>query len=52
MNKDRIAESAKEIQGAAKKTIGKATGDAKRYEGEAEKTEGKVQNAVAVSRMH
>ncbi len=46
MNKDRMVGSAKEIKGSAKKTIGKATGDAKlQSEGEAEKIEGKVQNA-------
>lgn len=40
MNKDRIAGSAKEIEGAVKETIGKVVGDAKLQ------AEGKVQNAV------
>ncbi len=47
MDKDRIAGSAKEIKGAVKETIGKATGDAKlRSDGRADKVEGKVQNAI------
>ena len=47
MNKDRIAESTKEIKGSIKETIGKATGDAKlEAAGKADKVEGKVQNAV------
>jgi uncharacterized protein YjbJ (UPF0337 family) len=47
MDKDRIAGSAKEIEGSIKKTIGKATGDAKlEAEGKADKVEGKIQNAV------
>jgi uncharacterized protein YjbJ (UPF0337 family) len=47
MDKDRIAGSAKELKGAAKKTVGKATGDAKlQADGEADQVEGKVQNAI------
>jgi uncharacterized protein YjbJ (UPF0337 family) len=47
MDKDRIIGSAKEIKGAVKETIGKATGDAKlRAEGKADKTEGTIQNAI------
>jgi uncharacterized protein YjbJ (UPF0337 family) len=47
VDKDRIAGSAKVIEGAVKEAIGKATGDAKlETEGKADKVEGKVQNAV------
>jgi uncharacterized protein YjbJ (UPF0337 family) len=51
MNKDRIAGSAKEIEGSIKETIGKATGDAKlEADGKADKVEGKIQTLSAVSR--
>jgi uncharacterized protein YjbJ (UPF0337 family) len=47
MDKDRIAGSAKQVKGAVKEAIGKATGDAKlQGDGKADKAEGKVQNAV------
>jgi uncharacterized protein YjbJ (UPF0337 family) len=47
MDKDRIIGSAKEIKGAVKETIGKATGDAKlQADGKADKTEGTIQNAI------
>ena len=47
VDKDRIAGSAKVIEGAVKEAIGKATGDAKlETEGKADKVEGKVQNAI------
>jgi uncharacterized protein YjbJ (UPF0337 family) len=47
MNKDRIAGAAKEIEGSAKETVGKAIGDAKlQSDGKADKVEGKVQNAI------
>jgi len=47
MDKDRVAGSAKEIRGAVKETIGRATGDAKlRADGRADKVAGKVQNAI------
>jgi uncharacterized protein YjbJ (UPF0337 family) len=47
MDKDRIAESAKEIKGAVKQVAGKALGDAKlEADGKADKIEGKVQNAI------
>jgi uncharacterized protein YjbJ (UPF0337 family) len=47
MDKDRIAGAAKEIKGAVKETVGKATGDAKlTAKGKADKVEGKVQSAV------
>jgi uncharacterized protein YjbJ (UPF0337 family) len=47
MDKNRIIGSAKELKGAAKVAIGKATGDAKlQVDGNADQTEGKVQNAV------
>ena len=43
MDKDRIAGSAKEVKGAVKEAIGKATGDAKlRADGKADKIEGKI----------
>lgn len=47
MNKDRIAGTAKEVKGAVKTAVGKATGNTKmQSEGNADKTEGKVQNAI------
>ena len=47
MDKDRIVGAAKEIKGAAKEAIGKATGDAKlQADGNADKAEGKIQNAI------
>ena len=47
MDKDRIKGSAKQVKGAFKKLVGKATGDAKlEAEGKADKTAGKIQNAV------
>jgi uncharacterized protein YjbJ (UPF0337 family) len=47
MDKDRIAGSAKQVEGAIKEVIGKALGDAKLVaDGQAEKSEGKIQNAV------
>jgi uncharacterized protein YjbJ (UPF0337 family) len=47
MDKDRVAGSAKQVKGAVKEAIGKATGDAKlQGDGKADKAEGKVQNAV------
>ena len=47
MDKDRIAGSAKQIQGAVKQVVGKAVGDAKlESDGKADKIEGKVQNAI------
>jgi uncharacterized protein YjbJ (UPF0337 family) len=46
MDKDRIAGSAKQIKGAAKEAVGKATGYAKlQSDGRADKVEGKIQNA-------
>ena len=49
MDKDRIAGSAKQIQGAVKQVVGKAVGDAKlESEGKADQIEGKVQNAIGV----
>jgi uncharacterized protein YjbJ (UPF0337 family) len=47
MDKDRVAGSAKQVRGAAKEGVGKATGDAKlRADGRADKSKGKLQNAV------
>jgi uncharacterized protein YjbJ (UPF0337 family) len=47
VDRDRIAGSAKEIEGAVKQATGKAVGDVKlESQGSAEKTEGKIQNAV------
>ena len=47
MDKDRIAGSAKQAQGAVKQAAGKITGDNKlKAEGAADKLTGKVQNAV------
>jgi uncharacterized protein YjbJ (UPF0337 family) len=47
MDKDRVVGSAKQVKGAIKEGVGKATGDAKlQGEGRADKAEGKVQNAI------
>ena len=47
MDKDRVAGSAKQVEGAVKQAVGKVIGDAKlESEGKADKVEGKVQNAV------
>ena len=47
MDKDRVKGSAKQVKGAVKQAVGKATGDAKlEAEGKADKIEGKVQNAI------
>jgi uncharacterized protein YjbJ (UPF0337 family) len=47
MDKDRIAGSAKQMEGSIKEEVGKAVGNTKlQADGEAEKTEGKIQNAV------
>ena len=47
MDKDRIAGSAKQMEGSIKEVVGKAAGDTKlQAGGEADKTEGKIQNAV------
>jgi uncharacterized protein YjbJ (UPF0337 family) len=47
MDKDRVAGSAKQVKGAVKEAVGKATGDAKlQGDGKADKAEGKVQNAL------
>jgi uncharacterized protein YjbJ (UPF0337 family) len=47
MDKDRIAGSAKQVQGTIKEAAGKLVGDAKlTAEGKSEKVEGKIQNAV------
>jgi uncharacterized protein YjbJ (UPF0337 family) len=47
MDKDRIAGSAKVVQGKVKEAVGKVIGDAKlTTEGHADQVEGKVQNAV------
>jgi uncharacterized protein YjbJ (UPF0337 family) len=47
MDKNRIIGSAKELKGAAKEAIGKATGDAKlQVDGKADQAKGKVQNAI------
>ena len=46
-DRDRIAGSAKQVKGAAKKAVGKAIGDAKMVaEGSADQAEGRIQNAV------
>jgi uncharacterized protein YjbJ (UPF0337 family) len=51
MDKDRIAGSAKQAQGAVKQAAGKITGDSKlKAEGAADKLTGKVQNAVGGAR--
>lgn len=47
MDKDRIAGSANQANGALKEAVGKTTGDAKlETEGKTEKAAGKVQNAI------
>ncbi len=47
MDKDRIAGSAKQMEGSIKEVVGKAVGDTTlQADGEADKTEGKIQNAV------
>jgi uncharacterized protein YjbJ (UPF0337 family) len=47
IDKDRIAGSAKQVEGDIKEAAGKVLGDAKLVaDGESEKVEGKVQNAV------
>jgi uncharacterized protein YjbJ (UPF0337 family) len=47
MDKDRIAGSAKQVQGTIKEAAGKVLGDAKlTAEGKSDKLEGKIQNAV------
>jgi uncharacterized protein YjbJ (UPF0337 family) len=47
IDKDRIAGSAKQVEGNIKETVGKVLGDAKLVaDGESEKVEGKVQNTV------
>lgn len=47
MDKDRIAGTAKQVKGAVKEAVGKATGDKKLVvEGKSDKAEGKIQNAV------
>ena len=47
MDKDRVDGSAKQIKGAVKQAVGKATGDAKlESDGKADEIEGKVQNAI------
>ena len=47
VDKDRIAGSAKEIEGTVKQVAGEAVGDVKlESQGSAEKTAGKIQNAV------
>jgi uncharacterized protein YjbJ (UPF0337 family) len=44
---DKIEGTGKELQGSAKETIGKATGDAKlEWDGKADRVEGTAQNAV------
>ena len=47
IDKDRIAGSAKQVEGDIMEAAGKVLGDAKLVaDGESEKVEGKVQNAV------
>ena len=47
MDRNRIVGSAKEVKGALKVAIGKATGDTKlQADGRADRAEGKVQNAI------
>jgi uncharacterized protein YjbJ (UPF0337 family) len=47
IDKDRIAGSAKQVEGNIKEAVGKVLGDAKLVaDGESEKVEGKVQNAA------
>jgi uncharacterized protein YjbJ (UPF0337 family) len=47
MDKNRIIGAAKQVKGAVKQAIGKATGDSKlQADGSADKAEGAVQNAI------
>ncbi len=47
MDKDRVAGSAKQVEGAIKQAVGKAVGDVKLVsDGKADVVEGKVQNAI------
>ncbi|WP_135468216.1 CsbD family protein [Crenalkalicoccus roseus] len=47
MDKDRIAGAAKQVKGAVKEAVGKATGDTKtQVEGAAEKAAGKAQSSL------
>jgi uncharacterized protein YjbJ (UPF0337 family) len=47
MDKDRIEGAGKQVKGAVKDAVGKATGDTKlQGEGKADKAEGKVQNTI------
>lgn len=47
MDKDRVIDSAKVVNGKVKEAVGKAVGDAKlETEGKADTAEGKVQNIV------
>jgi uncharacterized protein YjbJ (UPF0337 family) len=47
MDKDRVEGAGKQIKGAVKDSVGKATGDTKlQGEGKADKAEGKVQNTI------
>ena len=47
MDKDRIAGSAKQVEGSVKEAVGRAVGDAKlEADGKAKKAEGKIQNAI------
>lgn len=47
MDKDRIEDAARQVKGAIKEAMGKATGDAKlETEGKTDKATGKMQNAV------
>ncbi|PPQ33501.1 CsbD family protein [Rhodopila globiformis] len=47
MDKDRIAGSAKQVEGTVKEAVGKVIGDAKLVaDGKSEKVEGKIQNTV------
>ena len=47
MDKDRVVGSAKQIKGAVKQAVGKATGDARlESDGKADEIEGKAQNAI------
>ncbi|WP_338049981.1 CsbD family protein [Rhodopila globiformis] len=47
IDKDRIAGSAKQVEGTVKEAVGKVIGDAKLVaDGKSEKVEGKIQNTV------
>ncbi len=47
MDMDRVARSAKQVNGAIKQAVGKAAGDAKlESEGKADKVEGQALNAI------